>query len=99
MRKAQARHILVSSKTVCAELLKDLNEGRDFEELASDFSECPSSHSGGDLGEFFEGDMVREFNDAVFQGKVGQIIGPLKTQFGYHIIEIMNLQELESNES
>ena len=98
MRKAQARHVLVSSKTICSELMKDLENGADFADLARDFSECPSSHSGGDLGEFFEGDMVKEFNDVVFKGKVGQIIGPIKTQFGYHIIEIMSLKDDENDE-
>lgn len=96
MKKAKARHILVSSKEICLELIKDLSNGMDFADIARDFSECPSAHSGGDLGEFFEGDMAKEFNDAVFKnGKVGQAIGPVKTQFGYHIIEIMSLQDDE----
>lgn len=92
MKKAQARHILVSSKAICSELMEDLAKGADFADIARNFSECPSSHSGGDLGVFFEGDMVKEFNGAVFKGKAGQVIGPVKTQFGYHIIEIMSLE-------
>ena len=60
-----------------------------------EFSECPSEHSDGDLGEFSEGDVVKEFSDAVFKGKVGQVIGPVKTQFGFHIIEITSLKDDE----
>ncbi len=93
MKKAHARHILVGSNAICIELMEDLAKGADFSDVARNFSECPSGHSGGDLGDFFEGDMVKEFNDAVFKGKAGQVIGPVKTQFGHHIIEVISLKD------
>lgn len=91
MKKATARHILVRSKTICDELKRDIEKGADFADVARDFSECPSGSSGGDLGEFNEGDMVKEFDKAVFKGEIGKLIGPVKTQFGYHLIEVMSI--------
>jgi peptidyl-prolyl cis-trans isomerase C len=61
-----------------------------FAEYAARYSECPSAQSGGDLGEFSPGTMVREFDNVVFDesNKVGAVYGPVKTQFGYHLIYI-----------
>lgn len=91
MKKATARHILVRSKTICDELKKDIEKGADFADVARDFSECPSGSSGGDLGEFNEGEMVKEFDKSVFKGEIGKLIGPIKTQFGYHLIEVTSI--------
>lgn len=98
MKKATARHILVSSKEICNELKKDIEKGADFADTARDFSECPSSSSGGDLGEFCQGDMVKEFDKAVFKGEIGKLIGPIKTQFGYHLIEVQSITDDEDEE-
>ncbi|MGD8414765.1 MAG: peptidylprolyl isomerase [Candidatus Latescibacterota bacterium] len=88
--KAHARHILVSSQEKCEELKKQIEAGADFGELARQHSDCPSGQRGGDLGEFSPGQMVKEFDEVVFNEEVGKTHGPVKTQFGYHLIEIVN---------
>jgi len=90
MAKASARHILVPSETDC-NTLKDLIEnGDDFAEIAKQHSKCPSGKQGGALGDFSPGQMVKEFDEVVFSGEIGKVLGPVKTQFGYHLIEITN---------
>ena len=89
MAKASARHILVNTREECEGLKRELEEGTaSFEELAEKFSECPSGKRGGDLGEFSPGQMVKEFDDVVFSAELGQVHGPVETQFGFHLIEI-----------
>jgi peptidyl-prolyl cis-trans isomerase C len=88
--KASARHILVKSKAECEDLKKKIEGGSDFADMAKEHSDCPSGKQGGDLGEFSPGQMVREFDDVVFSAELGQVHGPVKTQFGYHLIEITN---------
>lgn len=90
MTTARARHILVKSKKQCLELLEKINSGTDFAEIAKDYSECPSGRKGGDLGEFKPGMMVKEFDKVVFSGEIGEVYGPVQTQFGYHLIEILS---------
>jgi len=88
--KATARHILVDSEEQCQELIRQLESGADFAQLAAEHSKCPSGQSGGDLGEFAKGQMVPEFDRVVFNDAIGEIHGPVGTQFGYHIIEILS---------
>ena len=88
MSKASARHILVDSEEQCSELKSQIEGGADFADIAKQFSSCPSGAQGGDLGEFGPGQMVREFDEVVFSGDVGVVHGPVKTQFGYHLLEI-----------
>lgn len=88
MARASARHILVESEEKCNELKKEIVEGADFAEVARQNSSCPSGKQGGDLGEFSPGQMVKEFDEVVFSGDLGTVHGPVKTQFGYHLIEI-----------
>jgi len=90
MATASARHILVDSEEKCNELKTQIEGGADFADVAKEHSSCPSGQSGGDLGEFSPGQMVKEFNDVVFSGEVGVIHGPVQTQFGYHLIDITN---------
>lgn len=90
MSKARARHILVDSQELCEDLKKRIEAGADFAEIAKEHSTCPSGQRGGDLGEFSPGQMVKEFDTVVFSGEVGKTHGPVKTQFGYHLIEIMS---------
>ncbi|UCG53012.1 MAG: peptidylprolyl isomerase [Candidatus Latescibacterota bacterium] len=90
MVKARARHILVDSKETCDELKSKIEAGADFAEMARAHSKCPSGRNGGDLGEFNPGQMVKEFDDVVFEQEVGKTHGPVKTQFGYHLIEILS---------
>ncbi|BFN37983.1 peptidylprolyl isomerase [Fidelibacter multiformis] len=82
----RASHILVRDKSLADAIIKRLKSGGSFEALARDFSTCPSKSKGGDLGWFSEGQMVKPFEDAVKKGGKGRMIGPVKTQFGYHII-------------
>jgi len=86
--RAKARHILVDSEQVAETLKQDLDGGADFAAVAREHSLCPSSRQGGDLGEFGKGQMVPEFETVVFSAEVGKAHGPVKTQFGYHLIEI-----------
>jgi len=88
MRRARARHILVNSEEKCQALKKEITEGADFAELAKQHSTCPSGKRGGDLGEFGPGQMVKEFDEVVFSAAVNQVQGPVKTQFGYHLLEV-----------
>lgn len=88
MAKARARHILVSSEQACLDLKSKIEAGADFGELARQHSTCPSGRKGGDLGEFGPGMMVKPFDDAVFSGEVGKVLGPVQTQFGWHLIEV-----------
>jgi peptidyl-prolyl cis-trans isomerase C len=88
MALAKARHILVSTEEECNRLKDQIKEGADFVQIAMEFSQCPSGKRGGDLGEFSPGQMVEEFDTVVFNESVGEVHGPVKTQFGYHLIEI-----------
>jgi len=83
----RASHILVMSEEHCKELIGKLKSGESFESLAKQFSKCPSGSKGGDLGSFGKGQMVTQFENAAFKLNVGEISGPVKTQFGYHIIK------------
>ena len=86
--KATARHILVDTETQAEELKQQIENGADFAALAAEHSKCPSGSSGGDLGEFSQGMMVPEFDKVVFAESIGEVHGPVATQFGYHLIEI-----------
>jgi peptidyl-prolyl cis-trans isomerase C len=88
MVRASARHILVPSEEECNALKTKIEGGEDFAAVAKQHSKCPSGKQGGGLGEFSPGQMVREFDEVVFSGEVGKVLGPVKTQFGYHLIEI-----------
>ena len=88
MARAKARHILVSSESACEDLKTQIKNGADFAELAEMHSDCPSGQQGGELGEFSPGQMVREFDEVVFNEEVGKVHGPVKTQFGFHLVEV-----------
>ena len=88
MSSASARHILVASEDACNQLKTDITNGGDFAALAKEHSTCPSGRSGGDLGSFGPGQMVPEFDKVVFSAPIGEVQGPVKTQFGYHLLEV-----------
>ena len=90
MPSASARHILVDSEEKCIQLKNEIENGGDFVEAARKHSKCPSGASGGDLGEFPPGQMVPEFDEVIFNEEIGKVHGPVKTQFGFHLIEITN---------
>ena len=90
MAKASARHILVDTEQQCNELKDQISSGADFGDVAKQYSKCPSGGSGGDLGEFGPGMMVKEFDEVVFSAPLNEVQGPVKTQFGYHLLEVTN---------
>ncbi len=84
-----AKHILVAEEDACKEILVAIENGeKTFEEAAKESSTCPSGQQGGSLGEFGKGQMVKEFEEAAFAAEIGQVVGPVKTQFGYHLIKV-----------
>jgi peptidyl-prolyl cis-trans isomerase C len=87
-KKARASHILVKTEQQAAQIMKRLTDGEDFAAVAKRFSGCPSGKSGGDLGWFTKGQMVPEFEKVAFEEDVGKVVGPIKTQFGYHVIKV-----------
>mgnify|MGYP005686955029 FL=1 len=88
MAKATARHILVDTEEQCNTLKQEIADGAAFADLAKQHSSCPSGASGGELGEFSPGMMVREFDEVVFSAPLNQVQGPVKTQFGFHLLEV-----------
>ncbi len=91
--QAKARHILVPTEQACLDLKTKIEGGDDFAKVAQQHSKCPSGQQGGDLGKFSPGQMVREFDDVVFKADVGRVHGPVKTEFGFHLIEITERTE------
>ena len=88
MTQASARHILVSDQAKAEQLKTELADGADFAALAREHSSCPSGKQGGELGRFGPGQMVPEFDQVVFSAPVNEVQGPVKTQFGYHLLEV-----------
>ena len=86
----RARHILVNSSEEAENILKELKDGADFIELAKEKSICPSASEGGDLGYFSKGQMIAEFEDAAFALDVGELSPVVETQYGYHIIKLLD---------
>ena len=95
-----ASHILVDSEEKANELLAKIKAGdMSFEDAAKEYSTCPSGKSGGNLGDFGRGQMVPEFDTAVFAMEVGEISQtPVKTQFGYHLIKLNSKKAAEPME-
>lgn len=84
-----ASHILVASEEEANALLTSIKAGEiSFEDAAKQHSSCPSGKSGGNLGEFGRGQMVPEFDEACFSMEIGELRGPVKTQFGWHLIRL-----------
>merc|ERR1712238_323368 len=88
--KATARHILVKGRGDVDSVVKELATSSTFAEVARKYSTCPSKSQGGSLGSFGPGTMVKEFDDVIFnpKTKIGEIVGPVSTQFGYHMIVV-----------
>jgi len=86
--QARASHILVKTEDQANQILKRLADGEEFDKVARRFSSCPSGKNGGDLGWFGKGQMVPEFEKVAFENDPGKVVGPVKTQFGYHVIKV-----------
>ena len=102
MAKATARHILVSTEEKCNELKAQIEGGADFAEVAKANSSCPSSRQGGALGSCAPGQTAEEADTVVFSAPVDTVVcsapvntvqGPVKTQFGYHLLEVTSRQD------
>ena len=91
----RASHILVDTLEEAVEISDKINAGALFEELAKKYSKDVTSKSGGDVGYFSAGQMVPEFEDACTKLTVGEVSGPVKTQFGYHIIKLADKKRPE----
>jgi len=90
VNKVHAAHILVKDEAQAKSLFAEIQSGGSFADLAKKFSGCPSGKKGGDLGWFGRQQMVAEFEKAAFGGRKGDVVGPVKTQFGWHIIKIVD---------
>ncbi|MFC5541832.1 MAG: peptidylprolyl isomerase [Bacilli bacterium] len=92
-----ARHILVEDEKTAKEVLNKLKKGEDFAKLAKEYSlDTGNAQDGGDLGWFTVGTMVTEFNDAAYALDVNEISEPVKTEFGYHIIQLLDKREVKN---
>ena len=87
--QVHAKHILVQKETEAYAVLGELRNGKSFEDTAREKSLCPSKRNGGDLGWFGRNQMVKEFETAAFSLEIGKTSLPIKTQFGYHIIKVI----------
>lgn len=92
MVRVKASHILVKTESEAKQLMKQLADGDDFVKLAKLYSQCPSGKSGGDLGYFGKGQMVKPFEDAAFNAQPGSVTGPVKTPFGWHLIKVTDVK-------
>lgn len=91
---ATAKHILVETEEQANDLLNKIKANEvSFEDAAAEHSTCPSKEAGGNLGSFPRGQMVPEFEEAVFNMEKGDVVGPVKTQFGYHLIKLEDLNK------
>ncbi len=93
MARASARHILVSTEAQCQDLKDQIATGADFAVLAKEHSQCPSGKQGGDLGSFGPGQMVKAFDEVVFSAPINEVQGPVKTQFGFHLLEVTSRED------
>ena len=90
---AKASHILVDTQEEAEKIIAEIQEGLSFKAAAEKYSKCPSKAQGGNLGAFSKGQMVPEFEEAVFNMEKDEISKPVKTQFGYHIIQLFERKE------
>lgn len=92
MVRVKASHILVKTESEAKQIMQKINAGDDFAKLAKLYSQCPSGNAGGDLGYFGKGQMVKPFEGACLKANTGDVVGPVKTQFGWHIIKVTDVK-------
>lgn len=88
--EVRAEHILVKTAAEAKQIKKAVDEGASFEYYARNYSMCPSASRNGDLGYFGKGQMVPEFERAAFATPVGGVSKPVYTQFGWHLIKVID---------
>lgn len=86
IRQVCASHILVPTEMDAIKLKSQIKSYDDFKYYARIYSSCPSGKSGGELGCFGRGQMVKPFEEAAFNNNINEVVGPVKTQFGYHLL-------------
>lgn len=87
--QVKASHILVEDETTAMKVKEELDSGKDFAELAKEYStDTSNAADGGDLGYFTKGEMAEEFEKAAFEMEINKVSNPVKTDFGYHIIKV-----------
>lgn len=86
----RASHILVDTKEDADAIKEAIENGQGFVTMAKRYSKCPSGAQGGDLGYFERGQMVKEFEDAAFSLPVGKVSEPVHSQFGWHLIKVLD---------
>lgn len=94
-KEAHAEHILVSSEEDAQKAEAELKSGKSFNDVVKEFSTGPSAENGGDLGWFKKGDVVPAFGDAVFKMKPGDVSDPIQTQFGWHVIKLLEMRDVK----
>ena len=91
-----ASHILVEDQKTAEDIKAKIDNGENFEELAKEYSTCPSKDKGGNLGDFCQGQMVPEFDEVVFKMEEGEVAGPVQTQFGFHVIKLNKINATQN---
>jgi len=91
--KVHAKHILFDNYALALQVKRDIETSGNFGYYAQIYSKCPSGRNGGDLGYFGRGQMVKEFEDAAFNAEPGKVVGPVQTQFGWHLILVTDKVE------
>jgi len=90
MPNAHVRHIMVATEEACAKLKAQLEAGEDFAACATQHSKCPTGRRGGNLGVVKPGQLVAEVDAVVFSGEIRKIHGPVKSEFGYHLVQVLS---------
>lgn len=93
-QEANAKHILVETKDEADKIAAEIADGKSFEDAAKEHSRDGSSSDGGDLGWFRKEDMVPQFGNAVFGLKPGEVSAPVETQFGWHVIKLVEFRDM-----
>ncbi|WP_396654821.1 peptidylprolyl isomerase [Mesobacillus jeotgali] len=97
--QVKASHILVEDEATAMKVKEELDQGKDFAELAKEFStDSSNAENGGDLGYFSKGEMAEEFEKTAFALEAGAISEPVKTEFGYHIIKLVDKKAAKAAE-